>query len=88
MSKACATVEEAEQTIAHYKKKDGTEAYFKEVTGKFNVYRCSDNKTLKCVNYSPASLKTIVEREEVSVDVASTKATSLVQLATPETSQL
>ena len=62
MSKACETENEAEQTVQHYKKKDGTEAHYKEVNGKYNVYRNNDNKTLKSVNYSPADLQSIVER--------------------------
>ena len=62
MSKACETENEAEQTVQHYKKKDGTEAHYKEVNGKYNVYRNTDNKTLKSVNYSPADLQSIVER--------------------------
>mmetsp|Transcript_20637 Transcript_20637/g.34516 ORF Transcript_20637/g.34516 Transcript_20637/m.34516 type:complete len:168 (+) Transcript_20637:262-765(+) len=61
MSKACETQEEAEETIAHYLQKDGTEAYFMEVNGKFNVYRRSDNKTLKSVKYSAAKLEPILK---------------------------
>ncbi len=62
MSKACVSEKEAEETIAHYKKKDGTEAYFMESDGKFLVYRKGDNKTLKSINYEPAQLKAIVEK--------------------------
>lgn len=61
MSKACKTVEEAEQTIAYYKNKDNTESYHKEIDGLFLVYRTADNKTLKSINYSPAGLGVIVE---------------------------
>ncbi len=57
MSKACKTVEEAEQTIAHYKAKDNVDAYYKEIEGLFLVYRKGDDKTLKSINYSPADLK-------------------------------
>jgi predicted HAD superfamily Cof-like phosphohydrolase len=57
MSKACATEGEAKQTVDHYKQKDGTECYFKEEGGKWLVYRTSDNKTIKSINYSPASLE-------------------------------
>lgn len=60
MSKACNSQEEAEATIEHYHKKDGTKAYFKEEDGKFLVYREGDNKTLKSINYSPADLKGIL----------------------------
>lgn len=61
MSKACSTQEEAEQTIAFYKAK-GVEAY-SEISGdKINVHRVADDKVLKSVNYSPADLKTIIEK--------------------------
>lgn len=62
MSKACKTVEEANETIRYYKEKSNVDAYYKEIDGLFLVYRHSDNKTLKSVNYSPANLKSIVER--------------------------
>lgn len=60
MSKACDSVEEAIETISHYKKKDGTESMYKKVGDKWVVYRLSDNKVLKSVNYSPADLKNII----------------------------
>ena len=60
MSKACTTMEEAEKTVDHYERQ-GVEAYIKEADGHFLVYRKTDNKTLKSVNYSPADLKTILE---------------------------
>jgi len=56
MSKACSTEEEAQKTLEHYKQKDGTEGYYKEINGKFLVYRTSDDKVLKSINYSPADL--------------------------------
>jgi predicted HAD superfamily Cof-like phosphohydrolase len=59
MSKACETVEEAEATVAHYQAK-GSECYYKEDNGKFLVFRTSDNKTLKNINYSPADLSKIL----------------------------
>ena len=62
MSKACVNEEEAQATLDHYKQKDGTEGYYKEEDGKFLVFREGDNKTLKSINYSPADLKTIVEK--------------------------
>lgn len=60
MSKACKSVEEAANTIAHYKNKDNTESYHKEIDGLFLVYRAQDNKTLKSINYSPADLGKIL----------------------------
>lgn len=62
MSKACTSKEEAEATIAHYQQKDGTDSYYEEKEGLFLVYRKGDRKTLKSVNYSPADLKSILEK--------------------------
>jgi predicted HAD superfamily Cof-like phosphohydrolase len=70
MSKACVSEEEAIETVEHYADngKDTCEAYYKEIDGLFLVYRKSDNKTLKSVNYSKASLGRFVlptrKREE------------------------
>lgn len=60
MSKACKTIEEANQTMEHYKSKGSTESYYKEIDGLFLVYRMPDDKTLKSINYSPADLRTIL----------------------------
>jgi predicted HAD superfamily Cof-like phosphohydrolase len=60
MSKACKTVEEAEETIAFYKQKDNVDAYYKEIEGLFLVYRTGDDKTLKSINYSPADIKSLL----------------------------
>lgn len=60
MSKACNSLAEANDTIAFYEKKDGTECYYKEEGGKFLIYRKSDNKTLKSIKYSPADLDAII----------------------------
>lgn len=61
MSKACVSEDEAKATVEHYKKKDGTECYYKEEGGKWLVYRTSDNKTIKSINYSPANLHGILK---------------------------
>jgi predicted HAD superfamily Cof-like phosphohydrolase len=57
MSKACNSREEASETIAHYAKSGETECLVKEKEGRFLIYRASDNKTLKNINYSPADLQ-------------------------------
>ncbi len=55
MSKTCATMEEAEATVAHYAKQGQTGEI--EASGDvFLVYRTDDRKVLKNVNYSPADL--------------------------------
>ena len=63
MSKACTTEEEAAATVESYKKKDNTDAYYKQSDGHYLVYRTGDNKTLKSINYSPANLKKFVLQE-------------------------
>jgi hypothetical protein len=64
MSKACLSSEEAEQTQAHYKKVYGVDSLVQVGTGsdeyRYFVFRASDGKVLKCVNYSPANLEPIV----------------------------
>ena len=60
LSKACLTVEEAQATVSHYQGK-GVECHYVESGGKYLVYRTADNKTLKNVNYSPASLEEILK---------------------------
>ena len=67
MSKACETMQEAIETILHYKKTQGFESVYKKVDNKFVVYRFSDNKVLKSINYSPTDLKKIIENENQEV---------------------
>lgn len=62
MSKACKSIEEAEATMKHYKEEKGVDSYYKEVDGLFLVFREGDNKTLKSIYYSPADLKSILEK--------------------------
>lgn len=63
MSKACTSEAEAIATVEQYLKKDGTECYYKEVAGKWLIYRKTDNKTIKSINYSPANLEGIVHHK-------------------------
>jgi predicted HAD superfamily Cof-like phosphohydrolase len=61
MSKACSTEEEAQRTLEHYKQKDGTEGYYKQIGDKWVTYRNGDDKVLKSVSYSPANIKGILD---------------------------
>ncbi len=61
MSKACGSLEEAMETMEHYKAK-GTDCYYREDNGKYLVYRTSDNKTLKSINYSPTDLASVLNK--------------------------
>lgn len=61
MSKACDNEYEAKLTVEHYFKKDGTIAEYKQKGDKWIVYRTSDNKLLKSINYSSANLEQIIK---------------------------
>ena len=61
MSKACNSEREAVDTVDYYKREKKTECYYQQVDGKWLVYRKSDNKTIKSVNYSPADLKSVLK---------------------------
>lgn len=56
MSKVCASQEEAIATQAYYAQRDGSESYIVQKDYGFLVYRSSDGKVLKSVNYKPANL--------------------------------
>lgn len=62
MSKACSTEKEAQETVDFYKKKDGTECYYRREGNKWLVYRKSDQKTIKSINYSPANLEAVLNK--------------------------
>lgn len=61
MSKACATQQEADETIAHYAGL-GVEAYAVPSAGKINIHRSTDQKILKNKYYSPANLSRILNQ--------------------------
>lgn len=60
MSKACTTEAEAQETVAYYLQRDGTECYYQQVGDKWLVYRKADNKTIKSKGYSPADLDAVL----------------------------
>jgi len=63
MSKSCDTVEEAEETIRHYRENHDTICHVEKSDGHYLVYRTEDQKTIKSVNYSPADLRSILEKK-------------------------
>lgn len=60
MSKACTSEEEAIRTVKYVRQTKGEECFYKQESGKWLVYRTSDNKTIKSVAYSPADLAGIL----------------------------
>ena len=67
MSKVCKTKAEAEATANYYKETKGFDSYIVEEGPNFLVYRSSDDKTLKSINYSPADLEGILSKEETKI---------------------
>ena len=65
MSKVCISNNEAEDTIAKYRK-EGVVVYKEPVdeinTDKYLIKRSYDDKVLKSINYSPANLKPIINK--------------------------
>ena len=62
MSKACDSMEDAVATQKKYKDEQGVESYVKQVGEEYLVYRSSDSKVLKSVNYSPADIKGMLKK--------------------------
>ena len=60
MSKVCHSLEEAEKTQDYYKRNKATESHIVKKGDHFLVYRNSDGKVLKSINYSPADLRKIL----------------------------
>lgn len=61
MSKACENLEEANATVTHYQNQ-GVDCFHEKEGDLYLVFRADDRKTLKSINYSPADLKSILER--------------------------
>lgn len=61
LSKTCETAAEAEATVEKYKA-EGVEVYFKEKAKRYIIYRTSDDKVLKGINYSKPNIKGIIDQ--------------------------
>ena len=62
MSKAWKNMEEVNASIAHYKENKGEDCSYRQEGDKYLLYRTTDQKTLKSINYSPADIKSILEK--------------------------
>lgn len=56
MSKICNTVAEAEETVKLRSEQQGEPCHYEESNGKYVVYRTSDNKVMKSINYFKPNL--------------------------------
>lgn len=64
MSKSCATVAEATATIEERSKEHG-ECYYRQVGDRYVVYRKSDDKVMKAINYFAPNLEQFFTEEEI-----------------------
>ena len=62
MSKACASYQEAQDTIDHYEKLDQPAYGVQQPDGTWLIFRKSDDKTLKSVSYSPVNYQPILDK--------------------------
>jgi hypothetical protein len=65
LSKACSTEEEAQKTVEQRSKEQGTACHYEKVGDKYIVYRSSDFKVMKNVNYFRPDLKQFFTEEEL-----------------------
>ena len=56
MSKICNTIAEAEETVKLRSEQQGEPCHYEESNGKYVVYRTSDNKVMKSINYFKPNL--------------------------------
>jgi len=65
MSKICQTEEEATQTVMVRSKEQGEECHYREINGKYVVYRSSDNKVMKSINYFRPDLTQFFTEQDI-----------------------
>ena len=65
MSKICNTVAEAEETVKLRSEQQGEPCHYEESNGKYVVYRTSDNKVMKSINYFRPDLSQFFTEQEV-----------------------
>tara|TARA_B100000287_G_C20486844_1_gene723444 strand:+ start:63 stop:557 length:495 start_codon:yes stop_codon:yes gene_type:complete len=65
MSKTCATEEEAQETVKVRSEEKGHPCHYDKVGDRYIVYRSSDNKVMKSINYFKPNLKQFFTDEEL-----------------------
>ena len=65
MSKSCATLEEAEETIKVRSEEKGHPCHYEKIGDRYIVYRSSDRKVMKSINYFSPNLKQFFTDEEL-----------------------
>ena len=65
MSKSCATIEEAEETVKVRSKEKGHDCHWEQIGDRYVVYRSSDRKVMKSINYFAPNLNQFFTDEEI-----------------------
>ena len=65
MSKSCATLEEAEETVKVRSEEKGHPCHYEKIGDRYVVYRSSDRKVMKSINYFAPNLKQFFTDEEL-----------------------
>ena len=68
MSKSCATEAEAEETVKVRSEEKGHPCHWEKIGDRYIVYRSSDRKVMKSVNYFAPNLKQFFNKEITSED--------------------
>lgn len=66
ISKICNTVAEAEETVKLRSEQQGEPCHYEESNGKYVVYRTSDNKVMKSINYFRPDLSQFFTELEIA----------------------
>jgi hypothetical protein len=65
MSKICQTLEEAEETVKLRSEQQGEPCHYTPIGDKFVVYRTSDNKVMKSINYFKPDLTKFFTEQDI-----------------------
>ena len=65
MSKSCETIKEAEETVKVRSEEKGHDCHWEQVGDRYVVYRSSDRKVMKSINYFAPDLKQFFTDEEL-----------------------
>ena len=65
MSKSCATVEEADETVFKRSLEKDHPCHWEKVGNRYVVYRSSDKKVMKSINYFAPNLEQFFDKEDL-----------------------
>ena len=68
MSKSCVSIKEAEETVKVRSEEKGHSCHYEKVGDRYVVYRSSDRKVMKSINYFAPNLEQFFHKETTSED--------------------